>query len=132
MSRKIEINQFEDALKEYLEQYKENVEEEVERTTNSVTKNAINELKENSPKSGRNRENPYNEGWSIKTPKKGKVRYVRVIWNKTNYQLTHLKEFGHATIDGKRVAAQPHIQPIEKKYKEKFVDLLEKKVRKIK
>lgn len=62
--------------------------------------------------------------------KKGKLKYQKVIWNRTNYQLTHLLEFGHATRNGTGwVNAQPHIRDVEQKYKVKFVDLVEKKIR---
>ena len=52
-----------------------------------------------------------------------------MVWNKTNYQLTHLLEFGHVTRNGGRTRALPHIRPIEEKYNVKFVDKLEKRIR---
>ena len=48
--------------------------------------------------------------------------------NKTDYQLTHLLEFGHATRDGERTEAQPHIRPVEEKYSKEFEKRLRKKV----
>lgn len=47
-----------------------------------------------SPRSGRSRATPYADGWTVvsETVEKG---YRDVIWNATNWQLTHLLENGH-------------------------------------
>lgn len=68
----------------------------------------------------------YSKGWRLKKDKLGKNRYSIKIHNKTDYQLTHLLEFGHATRNGKRTKAQVHIRPVEKKYSEKFEQRLKK------
>ena len=51
-------------------------------------------LKANSPDSHRNRKTPYRLGWETKE-KSGKHYYRVTVWNKTNWQLTHLLENGH-------------------------------------
>lgn len=70
----------------------------------------------------------YAKGWKLKKDKLGKKRYSIKIHNKTDYQLTHLLEFGHATKNGKRTKAQAHVRPIEKKYSEKFEQELKRKL----
>jgi hypothetical protein len=129
--QKVKPEQFGTALSKYLNEYREDIQEDVEETTSKVTKEAIEELKTTSPKrKGRERGKPYYKGWSEKTQTKGKFKYSKVIWNKTNYQLTHLLEFGHRTRNGTGwVEAQPHIRPVEEKYNEKFTDLLKQKIR---
>ena len=131
MSNSIKPEELEKTITEYLENYVEDIEEDVEDTTNTVIKEAKQELVQKSPKSGIARDTKYYKGWAIKNggrTRKGKY-YSKVIWNKTNYQLTHLLEFGHATRNGGRTTPQPHIRPVEEKYGEKFADLLEKKIR---
>ena len=131
MSNTIDYKNIQKAVMDYLKNYTEDIEEDVKSTTNSVTKEAKQELILKSPKSDVARNTKYYKGWAIKNggkTRKGKY-YSRVIWNKTNYQLTHLLEFGHATRNGGRTNPKPHIQPVEEKYGEKFADLLERKIR---
>ena len=135
MSKAIEPENLEKKLQEYLTQYKEDIDEEVIETTNTVIKEAKQDLIQTSPRSEIARNTKYYKGWAIKNGVKTRTvqnKYTRVIWNKTNYQLTHLLEFGHATRNGGRTKAQPHIRPVEEKYGQEFVDLLKTKIRRVK
>lgn len=131
MSNSIKPEELEKAITEYLGNYAEDIEEDVEDTTNTVIKEAKQELVQTSPRSGVARDTKYYKGWAIKNG--GRTRrgryYSKVIWNKTNYQLTHILENGHATRNGGRTTPQPHIRPVEEKYGTKFADLIEKKIR---
>lgn len=124
--------ELEKAISNYLNTYAEDIEDDVVECVDQVTKEARNELINRSPKGKGKRATPYHKGWSIKLQKKGKGKYTKVIWNKTNYQLTHLLEFGHTTRNGGRTQAIEHIRPVEEEYKVKFVDLLERKIRRTK
>lgn len=126
MSKTIKPENLQDEVMKYLTEYREDIQEEVEEVTDKVTKEARDELKQTSPRGARKR---YCKGWSVKLQKKHKLRYEKVIWNKTDYQLTHLLEFGHATRNGGRTRAIPHIRPVEEKYNQKFIDLVEEKIR---
>lgn len=120
------------ALKEYLEDYLEDIEEDVQVSTDTVIKEAKEELVQTSPRSGLARNTKYYKGWAIKNggrTRKGRY-YSKVIWNKTNYQLTHLLENGHHTRDGTGwVEAQPHIRKVQEKYGAEFSDLLKQKIK---
>lgn len=132
MSNNIKPKELQKALIKSLKNYIEDIEEDVETTTNSIIKDAKQELVKESPRSGLARNTKYYKGWSVKNggrTRKGRY-YSKVIWNKTNYQLTHLLENGHHTRDGTGwVEAQPHIGKVQEKYGTKFADLLEKKIR---
>lgn len=125
----IKPDELQKAVMDYLENYKEAIDEDVIETVDEITKKARDELKQISPRGKGTRSNPYYKGWAIKLSKKRSGVYHKVIWNKTNYQLTHLLEFGHVTRNGGRTKAIPHIRPIEQKYNVEFVDKLEKKIR---
>ena len=131
MSSRIKPEELEKALTEYLENYVEDIEEDVEDTMNAVIKEAKQELVQTSPRSGIARDTKYYKGWAIKNGGRTRKKhyYGKTIWNRTNYQLTHLLEFGHATRNGGRTQAQPHIRKVEEKYGTKFADLLENKIR---
>ena len=128
MSKTIKPENLTQTLKNYLENYVEDISEVVEETSTQIGKEARDELKQTSPK----RTGKYAKGWTVKKDRKNKNYYTVKVWNKTDYQLTHLLEFGHATRNGGRTKAIPHIRPVEEKYKEEFEKRLKDKIRRIK
>lgn len=89
-----------------LQRYSNAVAEDVENAVIEVAKETVEDLKENSPKLT----GDYRKGWRVK-----KVRGKQVVYNKTDYRLTHLLEKGHAKVGGGRVPAQVHIRPAEER-----------------
>lgn len=112
-------------IQKYLQEYKEEIDEDVQDETDKAIASAKSELRLISPKNTGN----YASGWAVKS-KKYSNGYYKVIWNRKAYQLTHLLEFGHATRNGGRTKAQPHIRPTEEKYKARFTESLERRIKK--
>ena len=124
MSKTIKVDDLSKHILKALESYSDDISEVVEEVSNKIGKEAVNEIQQTSPK----KRGSYAKGWKLKKDKLGKGRYSVKIYNKTDYQLTHLIEFGHATRNGKRTKAIPHIRPVEKKYSEKYEKELKRKM----
>lgn len=95
------------------------VAKELEVAAEETAKETAKLLEETSPK----KTGKYSRDWKV-TNKKVGVKKTYVIYNRQG-QLTHLLEFGHATRNGGRTRAFPHIDPASKFASETF----EKKVR---
>lgn len=115
MSNKVKPENLSNKIKYYLENWVEDIEKGVADTTDTLTKEAVTELKKKSPKGKGSRSKPYYKGWQRQKNFKNH-RYTIKIHNKTNYQLTHLLEFGHATRNGGYTRKFSHIRPTEERY----------------
>lgn len=92
------------------------------------SKDAVNGLKRSSPK-GNRRTNTYAMGWTIKADDSRRSGYGVVVWNATNYQLTHLLENGHIIANKKGgvgwASARPHIDKVYQGFKPAFIRAME-------
>ena len=104
-----------------LKEYSEDVEVALEKTKQELGRTAVKRLKDTSPVGARGR---YAKGWRVK--KSGKKR---IVHNKTDYQLTHLLEKGHAKVGGGRVDAIVHIEPVEKEVQRSAESTFRKKLK---
>lgn len=90
-----------------LDRYTKTLAGKSDKAALKITKELVQDIKRNSPVGARN--GRYRDGW---TYKKDGQRYI--IHNKTDYQLTHLLEKGHARVGGgPRVPGRAHIRPAE-------------------
>lgn len=98
-----------------VQEYTQDVSEAIEKKVDTTAKAIVDELKITSPKDT----GKYAKGWtSKKSTKDGE--YKQIVHNKDKPSLVHLLEFGHATMDGGRTEAQPHVQPAYEKHTANF------------
>lgn len=117
----INVDKLAAELAQGLSEYSQEIADEIKKAADEVTAEAVRELKNTSPV----QTGSYAAGWKKKTAYESKSSKRNTVYNKTDYQLTHLLEKGHASRNGGRVAAKVHIQPVE----EKTVAAFEEKVK---
>ena len=95
------------AVEAELKAYREEVKEDLFTAIDEAGDLAVATLRATSPKDS----GDYRKGWR-KLKAHESPRDLRIqVHNKTDYQLTHLLEDGHAKVNGGSVAGQPHIGP---------------------
>ncbi len=112
----IEIDRLADTVQKELGVFSEKVTEATKKVIDLVTKEAVTELKNTSPK----RTGKYAKGWQTKDSYESTRTKRSTVHNRTSYQLTHLLEHGHANRGGGRTAPAPHIAQVEQKAMQKL------------
>ena len=97
------------AIAEALAEYDQEIADATKRITDEVAKEAVDALKKSSPKLT----GSYRKGWRKKQSYADKRTKRNTVYHETDYQLTHLLEYGHASRNGGRVRAIQHIAPVE-------------------
>lgn len=99
------------AIAEALEEFQDEVMEDVKESIHDAEKLCVKELKTTSP----TLTGDYAKGWRSKVAYESATDIRVQVYNKTDYQLTHLLEDGHAKVNGGRVDGTPHIGPAAEK-----------------
>lgn len=123
---KVKIDELADAIIKELSEYNQEVTDGVKQEVKSVANECKTEIQQNSPKLT----GSYRKGWREKTMYESADDIRISIYNKTDYQLTHLLENGHAKVNGGRVEGKPHIGPAEQHAEEKLLKKVKVVVRK--
>lgn len=122
MASKIKgIGDLSNDISKALSTFTNEVTEGLEEAKDKVAKNTVKNLKSlDHPKLT----GDYAKGWAKK-----KIGTAQIVHNRTEYQLTHLLEKGHAKAGGGRVTAIRHIEPAEDKAIEEYLKEVEKVIR---
>lgn len=108
-------------MKEILDEYSEEVSKAVDMAAQEATEATVQQLKRTSPRRVRGKKRGrYARGWTFR--KEGVRSYV--VFNKTDWQLTHLLENGHDILRGgkfvKHFEGIPHIADAERNGSNEF------------
>ena len=109
-----------------LDDYSKNIYGGIKTASIEVAKKGAKTLRQTSPK----KTGDYRKGWRVKTYE-GTYDTMSVIYNSTDWQLTHLLENGHITRNG-RTKTKPivHIYPVEqeciKEFEQDTINIIEK------
>lgn len=114
------------AIAEALTEYDQRIADETKRIADEVAKETVDELKKTSPKLT----GSYRKGWRKKQTFANERTKRNTVYNETDYQLTHLLEYGHASRNGGRVRAIQHIAPVEQAAIEALQERIEAAARK--
>lgn len=112
-----------EAIMNELSLYASEVSRDIKSAVDKVADASVKELREKSPSGKRGK---YKKSWGKKVVTDKDYTKVVRIQNNKYYNLTHLLEFGHATVNGGKTRAFPHI----KKAEENAEKLMEQEIKK--
>ena len=125
MANGIDIDKMASEIAKGLEQYSKEVVEKVNVSSKRIANEAVKKLKDTSP----NKTGDYAKGWKQKEVKDLVQPNNHIVHNKTNYQLIHLLEYGHAKAGGGRVDAIPHVGKVEEYVVKEFLEEVEEDIK---
>lgn len=96
-------------LAQGLAEYSDEVAQEVKKAIDEETDAGVKEMMKKSPVLT----GSYAKGWKRGTPYESKRSKRNKIYNKTDYQLTHLLEYPHVGRNGRIVQPNAHIAKID-------------------
>ena len=125
----IKIDDLAKEIEKELENYSQDIADGVKADVKQVAQECRDEIKRNSPRLT----GDYAKGWRTETNFESREDIRITVHNKTNYQLTHLLEDGHAGRGGTSNGAAPpypHIGPAEENAAKKLEERVTVRVKK--
>lgn len=114
---KVRIDDLSAVIAGELSDYRQEISSGIKQEVKAVAKACKKEIKDSSPELT----GSYKKGWRDSVEFEGDNTIRIVVHNKTDYQLTHLLEYGHAKAGGGRVHGKTHIRPAEQHAAEKLM-----------
>ena len=118
-------------IQSYMEDFGRDVTEAIGEAMDEVGKEAVNRLKNTSPKKKRNG-GRYAKGWKYQRDKKNRLLIEARVYNATDGSLTHILEKGHPIIRNGvvvgRVKPQKHIEPVDQWVEQNFARIFAQKL----
>lgn len=125
MSETVPVDELAAAIVRNLQAYTDDVTEGIKRAEDITAKECKENLEADSPVGATGK---YKKGWKVTVTLNTPSEKHTVIHNK-EYRLTHLLEDGHATRNGGRTRAFPHIKTNEEKANAAFEERAEEVLR---
>lgn len=121
----IKVDDLADAIERELAAYSQKVTDSLKKEVKQAGKECKQEIQQKSlVLTG-----SYQRGWRNEVAFENENDIRVVVRNKTDYQLTHLLEYGHAKVNGGRVEGKPHIGPAEQNAEKKLIQKVKVVVR---
>ena len=115
-------------ISDIFDEYDRTMKRKVNNSVDKVGKEAVNQLKANSPK----KSGDYARGWKLKRERGRNGINDVVIHNATDWHLTHLLENGHVVRNKKgtygRAPAHKHIKPVEEYFNSEVVEEIKREL----
>ena len=116
-----------DEIQKILDEYGDEARAALSEAISETAKEAQTQLRQKNQ--GRKLWKKYPKGWSVQI-KAGRLDVEGIVYNKDHYRLTHLLEFGHATRNGGRTKAFPHIAEVNAFAQKDVLERLREKLQK--
>ena len=107
--KKCSIDEMGNVIQKEFEEYIDLTAKEIKSICKEVADDVCETIKDKAPVDT----GAYKKSWDVTLTEEKNNGVVYTVHSKTQYQLTHLLENGHAKRNGGRTKAQPHIAPGE-------------------